>query len=162
MNARASKPARQPMTGGLRASGGFTLLELVVALVVISFAFATVMPLLDRAIPGARLDAASTGLVMTLREARGIAIRDGREITVNFDAAARRAMVEGAATGDPWPNDAAVLLYDQAGRALTGTKARIVFLPDGSSSGGVIEIAATGDSRRLTVDWLTGRVRERH
>jgi general secretion pathway protein H len=34
----------------------------------------------------------------------------------------------------------------------------IEFQPDGSSSGGVLELAAAGRGRRVTVDGLTGRI----
>ena len=36
---------------------------------------------------------------------------------------------------------------------------RIVFFPDGASTGGKVTLAAGGKSYQITIDWFTGRVR---
>ena len=42
-----------------------------------------------------------------------------------------------------------------------GQTASILFLPDGSASGGTVELLAGGLRIEIAVDWITGRVRSR-
>ena len=42
--------------------------------------------------------------------------------------------------------------------ASEGLGTSILFLPDGSSSGGRVELAGEGQAALVGVDWLTGRV----
>ena len=44
---------------------------------------------------------------------------------------------------------------------MTDTRARFVFLPDGSTRGGHLDIVGFGRTHRIEVDWLTGVVRLR-
>ncbi len=43
-------------------------------------------------------------------------------------------------------------------RILAGAQAGIAFLPDGSSSGGRVELADGSRHMQIGVEWLTGRV----
>jgi general secretion pathway protein H len=89
------------------------------------------------------LQAQTAEVARTLRAARSRAITANRSVSVTFDPAARTVSVDGAVR--PFP----IALRNRAG---------IQFSPDGSSSGGRVELAAGEDRQSVSVDWLTGRV----
>lgn len=131
---------------------GFTLLEMVVVLAIIGLVAGLV---LSRGPPhSAALDmrqaAAAVGSV--LRGARARAIAGNAPVGVLFDTGAGRLRV----ADERWrtlPRGVAVAVTVAAGQGLT-----IVFLPDGSSTGGTVDLAVAGRAAQIGVDWLTGRI----
>lgn len=93
------------------------------------------------------MQAATSLVVGTLRVARTRAIAANRPVPVRFDA-----------------TDAAVQLgADPVRRLPSGVRIAaaapvILFRPDGSSSGGVVDLAGRANAARIAVNWLTGRV----
>jgi general secretion pathway protein H len=137
---------------------GFTLLELLVVMVILSLLLTTVPPLLSKAIPGAELRGAARELVAGLRQARGQAIASGRDVALALDLEARWFRVEGAARKRPLPAAIGLRLTTAESALEDRARGRIRFYPDGSSSGGRITLAGAGQRRVVEVDWLTGRV----
>lgn len=147
---RAPQPGHQP---------GFTLLELLVVMVILSLLLTTVPPLLSRAIPGTELRGAARELVAGLREARGQAIASGRDVALVLDLEGRWFQVEGAARKRQLPSAIALRLTTaESETEEEGNRGRIRFYPDGSASGGRVTLAREGQTRVVEVDWLTGRV----
>lgn len=122
---------------------GFTLIEMLVVLVILGLALGLILthgPLHSRRLD---LDAAARSVAGSLRVARAQAIAQNRVVSVAVgpDAA--------------WPAGIAAPRLP-AGVAIAGGP--IAFAPDGSSSGGIVTLAA-GDRRiAVEVNWLTGRV----
>ena len=73
----------------LRLSGGFTLVELLVALLILSLLLVAAPIAFDHALPGLQMDSDAREMARTLREARARAISDGRESTVTIDVTQR-------------------------------------------------------------------------
>ena len=148
----ASFPARQ---------SGFTLIEMVVVLVVLAFALSIVAsrgPMRSRTLE-ARL--AASRIAEQLRLARTQAIATDRTISFTLDIPARAWRVgAGAAHLVPEGTTLSMLSVGQmAGSPAPARRAgTISFAPDGSSSGGRIELADGGRRMSVSVDWLTGRV----
>ena len=159
-----------------RGQAGFTLLEMVVVLVVLAFALSIVAsrgPMRSRTLE-ARL--AASQMAEQLRLARTQAIATDRTVSFVLDLAARRWRVGGAAAHQVADGTAlSMLSVGQAegrapgqdpGGAAQGAPGlaparrlgAISFAPDGSSSGGRIELADGGRRMQVAVDWLTGRV----
>ncbi len=100
-----------------------------------------------------------------LRLARTEAIARNAPVSVVFDTAAGTLRV-GARPPRSLPPGVAMAVAAAAGAAgaagaangVSGTQAAIGFLPDGSSTGGRVELAAGGRRVRISVEWLTGRV----
>jgi general secretion pathway protein H len=129
-----------------RSKAGFTLIEMIVVLVILSLIVGLVLVRHPTRSAGLDTDVTVRALSNALRLARSRAIAQDREVIV--DTALGGFVVDG---GSPW------LL--PPGQALSVS--RVIFIPDGGSSGATILLAA--GQRRISVDvnWLTGRVRAR-
>ncbi|MDT7949952.1 MAG: prepilin-type N-terminal cleavage/methylation domain-containing protein [Acetobacteraceae bacterium] len=139
--------ARQgPMNEASPAATGFTLIE--VLLVVVIFALVAGLVLTRAPTRGGTTDlrAASSLVAGTLRVARTRAIVADRPMPVRFD-----------------PSDATLQLGTDPVRRLPpgiriASAVSILFRPDGSSSGGAVDLAGRADTAHIAVSWLTGRV----
>jgi general secretion pathway protein H len=139
INAPASKAGRKLPP----SEAGFTLIEVLVVMVVLGMIAGLIA---YRGPPRSRsldLQAQTAEVARTLRAARSRAITANRSVSVTFDPTARTVSVDGVVR--PFPTALA-------------KRAGIRFSPDGSSSGGRVELAAGERRQSVSVDWLTGRV----
>lgn len=134
-----------------RAEAGFTLLEMTIVLVILGLALGLVAlrgPMRSR---GLELRAATEQLAETLRAARAEAIAGDHAVDVALQPGGYRV---GTGRFHPLPGIAL------SSRTLIGAaQPGIRFAADGSSSGGIVAVADGARAARITVDWLTGRVR---
>lgn len=116
---------------------------------------------------GLEMRAATGAVAQAMRVARTQAILSNRPVTVVFNPRAGTLRV-GVGTPRSLPAGTAMsvvttadLVGAQAGvgaQSGAGAQAGIAFQPDGSSSGGRVELARGARHGRVGVDWLTGRV----
>jgi general secretion pathway protein H len=142
---------------GRARPNGFTLIEVLVVLVILAL---TVGLIVGRGPSRSRrleTDAAARNLAGALRLARAEAIRQNRPVGVSVDASGHTFRI-GAARAEALPPSLAISMTAVAGLTTAGRIGAISFAPDGSSTGGRIELAETGRVVRIGVDWLTGRV----
>lgn len=118
------------------ASAGFTLLELLVVVGVLSLAAMLVVPRLGTATGASAFAAATERTLSELRLARGSAIQQRRE---GFVTAQHLADLTGV--------DVEMTPVDG-----------IRFAADGTTSGGRVRLVDGGRQASIDVDWLTGRV----
>jgi general secretion pathway protein H len=111
---------------------GFTLLEALVALAILALAWLLVMPALPAGLFRSELERSARALATELREARGRAVAEQREVAVRLDrpGATVRAVEPGA----------------------------VRFFPEGGATAATITLERGGRTWRIDVDWLTGRV----
>jgi general secretion pathway protein H len=143
--------------GRPRQSGGFTLIELVVALAVLGFALLLVTGYRPLWSSRLALEATADEVASGLRQARSEAIADNRPVQFMVDAMGHRYRV-GSALPRALPAHLSVSLLTITAARRSIREGGIQFNPDGSSTGGRIMLA---DGRRrvaVGVDWLTGRV----
>lgn len=139
---------------------GFTLVEMMVVLAIL-VGVASVATVGLRPAANVRVAASTTTAVVTLLKlARIDAIQNGRRSNVTFDVTARMMGRDG--TPPVAIAKGATLSVETAREAGGSGLSVIAFLPDGRSSGGRVDIGAGGEHRSITVDWLTGLIREEH
>lgn len=136
---------------------GFTLIELIVALAVASLAVSLVPVGFSKLSDAVSYRSAVHEILAGLKAARVLAIREGRSVAFSLDVESASYRVEGGRSGTlPGGLDLGMIV----GRSADGSQSgRIVFYPDGSSTGGSVSIGRqAGNGTRLRVDWLLGKV----
>ena len=135
---------------------GFTLLELLVTLFLIALALGLVAPAISRSTEVVRARAEVAAFSAALRHAREQAITARERRTVVVDAATHRLVIR---AGDDTVALARTLPRRLTVEALSPTGLAVRFEPYGTSSGGAFRLTSGGVSYRVSVDALTGRVR---
>lgn len=137
-------------------AAGFTLIELMVVLAILGLLLALVPSSLSVVIPGQRLRAAAYRLADDFKDARARAVLSGAPTTVPI------ALVEeGDRAGEDrvrLPRGTTVRVENIMAGSVVGTTEEMRFFPDGSASGGKVDLSAGGRTYSVSVDWLTGRV----
>lgn len=141
----------------IAGAAGFTLLELLIVLALIGLIGVALVGGRQPTSPSTAARVAAGELASALRLARAQAIAADRPVGLVLDVGRRRYRV-GANPVRTLPDTLQLTLITARGDVLSGREGRIRFNPDGSSTGGRIDI--TGGQRKLSVrvDWLTGRV----
>lgn len=136
-----------------RADAGFTLIEVLVVLAILGLTAGLVATRGPGRNAALDLRAASGEVARAMRLARTQAIAGNAPVPVVLDPAAA-----GYRVGDGPPRRLAAGI-DLSVVAVAGAGLpTILFTPDGSSSGGRVELAAAGRRVQVSVEWLTGRV----
>ena len=137
---------------------GFTLLEMIIVIVVLGLALGMVVARGPMNSPRMEENAAVQRVAGALREARAAAIATDRPVGVAIDLTGHRVQV-GARAPVALPPELRIAVVTVAGETVGDRLAAIDFAPDGSSTGGRIELSAGQRRVSIGVDWLTGRVR---
>ena len=126
---------------------------MIIVLVVLGLVAGLVMTRGPMRSPTVDVRSAATVLLQGMRAARAGAIAAGAPQALSLDPGNHSFRV-GAGVSQPLPRQVGVVL------AVGGRPARsITFQPDGSSTGGVVDLASATRRLRLSVDWLSGRMR---
>ena len=141
-----------------RDDAGLTLLEVMVALMLVVSALLLALQWFP--IGGDRANVRLIGreLALGLRQARTRALTANQPAGFIFDATTRSWRIGENGTPHSLPEGVEVRMQAADQLNVRPREGRIVFFPDGSSSGGVIVITARGRALRIEVDWLTGRI----
>jgi general secretion pathway protein H len=135
--------------------GGFTLLELLVAMTVAALLLTVVGPRLADTVAHATLRASASRVASALRETRWEAMRTSTALAFEINASGQGYTAAGRAMALPSSQTISLSRYNQSA---IDQGPQIEFLPDGSSSGGILTIAAGKDHIDVSIDWLSGRV----
>jgi general secretion pathway protein H len=136
---------------------GMTLVEILVVVAILGLIATAISADWHASNRSRRLSDMGSQVHALLDAARMEALRSGQDLTVDIDPAGRQLRVGALNKLLVLPNDVTV----SARLADLGGRPAIVMLADGSSTGGVVEIASS-DGRRMTVSvsWATGLVRD--
>jgi len=137
---------------------GFTLVELLVVLALMGLALTVASPLIANALPGTEMRASARDVATGLRYARSLAISTNTDVTFDVDVEARRFAVSQGRRNGSFPKDAEIVLTTARSELFGDGAGSIRFFPDGTSTGGGVEIVRENRRFLVTVDWLTGRV----
>jgi general secretion pathway protein H len=137
------------------ASRGFTLLEMLVVLVLISIAIGLVGFGLQKGMHSASERKVVAQMVQALRATRSAAIISGQTEETKFDLRARTFQAPGQRMVQ-WPEDLGVQL-----NTASELDSSFAFHPDGSSSGGNLVLFHGERNWRIDIAWLTGSVKSK-
>lgn len=140
-----------------RANAGFTLLELLVVMVILTVVATVTAVRFSGGIDQARLRAESRQLVALLRAARTEAMVSSTVTGIDSDTHDTSYLSYPALQRIELPEGIAIDIASQAVSSGAAQNA-IRFYPDGSSSGGDIQLSSPAGSFAITVGWLTGEV----
>jgi general secretion pathway protein H len=141
------------------AQRGFTLIELLVVFAVMALVVIAVPVVFSGGFEGASLKQSVRALADELRRARSRAIARNMETGVAFDASSGHYRIFPGGSGGAVAEGAEISVtgFDGGTGGESGQR-RIVFFPDGGSTGGRIKLARGGRDYEITVNWLTGRI----
>jgi general secretion pathway protein H len=146
------------------SAGGFTLFEMLLVLSLIAMAMAA-STLSFRSGGQAALQPVAALVAADLRSARIEAMQRSRIVEVSFDGRARTYLVQGFRAAKRFPDNVG-FAFSTANDGLRADYAsRLLFFPDGSSTGGQLTLTSGGQAGQqraivLAIDWLTGNIRE--
>ena len=140
------------------ASRGFTLLELIVTLFVILLTIGLSVPLISRSSDAIRARADVAGFSAVLRHARERAITSRRAYAVVIDPTARKMTVLAGGT-DGEVKETRTLPERVSVQASSPPALTVRFEPEGTSSGAEYRVTAGDIVYRVSVDPVTGRVK---
>lgn len=137
---------------------GFTLVELLAVVALIGLSLALIAGLIGGGMENARVRAASKDLIAALRSTRSQAVveRTAKVLVLDVEKRAYQA------AGGDWvelPQGMELSMLTAAQEQIDDTVAQIRFFPDGSSTGGNIELRRGEAVWRIDIAWLTGEVR---
>ena len=144
-------------TSSQRTQNGFTLLELLIVLVIAALAVGIVLTRATPRNPGLQARLAAAEIAQGLRLTRGRAIQSNRPVGFVVDIAHHSWRID-RDQSRALPPDLYLGLVTVTGETAGASAGEIVFAPDGSSTGGRVELARAGTRLAVGVDWLTGRV----
>lgn len=141
-----------------RAARGFTLIEIIVVVALIAVLTGVIAAVISGGLGSAKIRAASKDLVAALRSTRATAVvkRESQVLVLDVERRAYKA------PGRDWvelPKDMEMSMVTAADEQLDEGQGQIRFFPDGSSTGGNIELSRGEALWRIEIGWLTGEVR---
>lgn len=137
---------------------GFTLIEIIAVVALIALATAMVASVIGTGMTSARVRGAGKDIVAGLRYTRTQAIvrREAQVFTIDVD---KRLWQAPGRKAVEVPKELRIGLTTATQEQLDDSVGRIRFYPDGSSTGGNIELGSGDEARwRIDVAWLTGEV----
>ena len=144
--------------GRVGKNGGFSLVELLVVLSIIALVAGLVVPVLRTVSPRYELSGAANAMSSAIRAARAAAIARNREVIFELDVDTGKFGTKLGGGGGAVPSGAGIELVAARTEVIDGTKGRIRFYPDGTSTGGEVKIKRSGHTATVKVDWFNGRV----
>lgn len=155
---------RNPMTGKGRrrktctsagSPRGFTLVEMLVVLVIVSLMLALVGTSISRNVSSAEMRTAAKKVAASLRYTRTKAILSKSEQVFLVDTE-NRTFQAAEREAQTLPDGMNVELNTARSELTSESVGGIRFYPDGGSTGGNVRLEANGRIYRVNVAWLTG------
>jgi general secretion pathway protein H len=153
MKERKIEPAGAP-----RNSAGFSLVEMLVVLTILSLVISLAGPVLRRPQDSLRLEAAARTLASMMRLSRARAIARNADVVLMVDAG-RRIFESSAVAAIQIDPEIAIELTFAAPEQRGHAAGAIRFFPDGTSSGGELVLTLGSRRARIAVNWITGEAR---
>ncbi|MCB1875236.1 MAG: GspH/FimT family protein [Chromatiales bacterium] len=142
----------------LAGSRGFSLLEMMLVLVLLGLIAALTPPLIGKVMQGMELQGAARELAAGLKLARSKAIAANQPTDVRFDLGKRAYFVPGQNSPRFFPEGVEIRLHTAQSETESDQIGSVRFFPDGTSTGGGVDLSMENRLYVIRVDWLTGQV----
>lgn len=139
-------------------AAGFTLLEMLLVLTVLAMAAGIAAPRLTRLPERSLLQSESSAAIALFGRARLAAISGNKPVAAAINV--EEPSIEAAGKRHVFDDGTSLSLRTGASLMAGPAAGRIVFFPDGSNSGGLLEIMRGGAKRIVRIDWLSGRIED--
>ena len=144
--------------GSSAAERGFTLLELLVVMVIISLLAVSLSGFVVRDNRSLDLEDAARSLVAGLNQVRSEAVFQNSEQRLGIDVDQRRFIAGDGARPLQMREDIKLSVTTTQQDRISQSVGQIRFFPDGSSTGGRIILMLDGQQKVVEIDWLTGLI----
>ena len=134
-------------------------MEMLIGLTILVLVLALIPPRFTNVIASTQLKSATRSLAASLKQARSQAISQQRETLLTLDVENKKFVVGEQQQLLDLPRDTKLSLTAANTEQLTGQQAAIRFFPDGSSTGGRIELSNNRNEYLIDVNWLTGKIK---
>lgn len=139
-------------------TAGFSLVELLVALILLVAALTLVPPYFSKGLSSAEFKQSVRLIAAGLRTTQSLAIAGNREKRFILDVENRLFSIGDDGPSNQLPTSLLLKLRTAESEKVGESIGGIRFFPDGSSTGGTITISSDGLSQILAVDWITGKI----
>ena len=136
---------------------GFTLLELIIVLFLITLMLGLSSAFFANTLPSARFNATVRELASTIRQARHLAQLNGEKQVFTIDMDSRSYGIERRG-GKNLPSGIDIKVVDPLAGDITSGKYRMTFHPAGSTEGGTVVLWYDAKSAQINVDPVAGAV----
>jgi general secretion pathway protein H len=140
-----------------RRQAGFTLLEMIIVIAVLGMALGLVVTRGPMRSPTMEMQAVVNQVAQGLRVARSRAIANNAPVRFTVDIPLHSFSI-GSDRPVVLPRTVTIAMTAVSSETAESRLAAIRFYPDGSATGGRIDLAAGQRLAHIGVDWLTGRV----
>ena len=135
---------------------GFSLVELLVVLALVGLSLSVVGPPVGRSLDASRLKASTRSLLITARTARSLARTEQREVTLMIDVESRTYGLDEQRDLSIQPKAAKSEVTAAESERRTENLIGVRFFPNGSATGGLINLSLNNQRHAIKIDWLTG------
>ena len=142
-----------------QTTGGFTLLEMLVVISIVVLIAGMSIPLVSKPSDGLRLQATARDFLGALRLTRARAVARNVELALVIEVEERTYESADLPVHHFAPEIVAKLNVAAPERT-TPSRGGFRFFPDGSSTGGDIQLSLNGKEVKICVNWLTGEARQ--
>ena len=141
----------------MRRRDGFTLMELVVVLFILSLLVAVAAPSFSRTLLSARMRTSASDVRAAFGKARSLAVAEGRVRAVVFDLEKGEFGLDNDAVRRGFPEPVGLGAVRLEGEEAKASPARVRFYPDGTAQDAEVSVdSGDGGTIRVKVDPLTG------
>ncbi|CAA6805162.1 MAG: Type II secretion system protein GspH (Fragment) [uncultured Thiotrichaceae bacterium] len=134
---------------------GFSLLEVLLVLVMAGLVMGVVATSLTE---GPVLRKSAREVAASLRHARSIAILQQKEMVWSMDIQEKNFWVTGKGEKRDLHRAVAAKINTASSEVVSARQGNIRFYPDGSSTGGSVELTMRGQTFKVNVEWISGRI----
>lgn len=148
---------RQASMNSIHRESGFSLLEVLLVLVLGGILMGVVATSLSE---GPVLRKSAREVAASLRHARSIAILKQKPVIWSMNIQSREFWVNSRDQGGKrgFHDSISAKINTAASEVVSANQGRIRFFPDGSSTGGSVELTAREQTYKVNVEWISGRI----